>query len=112
MSCHKEDNISFRRYYDTVFPLSRFRLEESQELFFRAVTERQDHFLAYTESFKVDEKGKASYILDFDGFALNLAFNDCLPVTDKLHEIISAEYFRTIKEPVKNYMRKPKGVKL
>lgn len=107
----KPNNASFRRYYDSVLPLSRFRLEESQELFFRTVTQRQKHFLMYTESFKIDEKGKIIYILDFDGFASNIPFSDSLSVADDLHGIISAEYLRTIKEPVKNYMRKPKGAR-
>jgi uncharacterized protein (TIGR04255 family) len=107
----KLNNTSFRRHYDSAFPLSRFRLDESQELFFRAVTRRQKHFLIYSESFTVNDKGSITYILDFDGFALDLRFSDSLSVADDLHEIISTEYSKIIKEPVKNYMRKPKGTK-
>ena len=44
-------------------------------------------------------------ILDFDGFAMSIKARDYLTVTDGLHSIISDEYERTIKEPVKQYMR-------
>ena len=52
---------------------------------------------------KKDEEYKL--ILDFDGFAKDIAGEDCLRVTDDLHDIILKEYEETIKEPVYEYMR-------
>jgi hypothetical protein len=45
-------------------------------------------------------------ILDFDGVAKDVDANQCLTVTDALHQIISEEYEATIKGPVFSYMRK------
>lgn len=103
----QKDNDTFKSYYNSVFPLDRFGLADANEMDFKAVVKRGDYFLRYVESL---QKVKDEYrlILDFDGFAVNVAPRDYLEVTDKLHAIILDEYEKTIKEPVKEYMRKPK----
>ena len=50
-------------------------------------------------------KGEEKLMLDFDGFETDIASADFLKVADELHKIIDEEYFRIIKEPVKQYMR-------
>lgn len=102
-----KDNDTFKSYYNSVFPLDRFNLSDANEMFFRTVTRKEDYYLAYMESL---QKTGDEYrlILDFDGFAENIASGDYLKVTDKLHEIILEEYERTIKEPVIEYMKQKK----
>lgn len=100
-----KENTPFRSYYDSVFPTDRFNLADTQEMDFKTVVKRGRYYLRYVESLKkVQDEYKL--ILDFDGFATNVSPEDCLAVTDDLHQLISDEYERTIKEPVKEYMRK------
>lgn len=99
-----KDNDTFRLYYNSIFPTERFDLDDAKEMNFKTLIRKGDYFLSYIESLqKVGEEYKL--ILDFDGFAEKIASEECLEVTDKLHEIISKEYESTIKEPVYEYMR-------
>ena len=99
-----KDNEAFRSYYNSIFPLDRFNLADANEMDFKTIVKKGDYYLRYIESLqKVGDTYKL--ILDFDGFAENIASGDYLKVTDNLHTIISEEYERTIKEPVYQYMR-------
>lgn len=102
-----KDNEAFRSYYNSVFPLDRFNLADANEMDFKTIVKKNDHYLRYIESL---QKVKDTYklILDFDGFAENITSEDYLKVTDDLHTIISEEYEKTIKEPVYQYMRQRK----
>jgi len=104
----KKDNKTFRSYYNSVFPLDRFSLADAKELDFKTVVRRGPYYLRYIESLQtVGDVSKL--ILDFDGFAENVASEDYLKVTDSLHKIISEEYEQTINDPVYKFMRKGKG---
>lgn len=72
---------------------------------FKACVKKEDCFIRYIESI---QKSGNDYklILDFDGYAENIKSLDYLSVTDRLHTIISNEYEQTIKEPLKEHMRK------
>jgi len=99
-----KDNETFRSWYNSVFPVDRFNIADSDEMFFRTVTKKGNFHLVYMESLqRIEDKYKL--ILDFDSFATNISSEDCLRVTDELHKLISEEYERTIKEPVYKYMR-------
>ena len=100
-----KDNKSFQLWYNSVFPLDRFNLADAEEMFFRTKGKKGDYYLSYVETLKKD-KDEYKLILDFDGFAEDIKQKDYLAVTDKLHEIILAEYEDKIKEPVYSYMRK------
>jgi len=101
----KKNNEAFKSYYDSVFPVARFNLVDIDEIFFRTTVKRGDYHLTYMESLK-KSKDEYKLILDFDGFAKDVPSEKYIEVTDKLHEVISEEYERTIKEPVYEYMRK------
>ena len=102
-----KENSAFTSYYNSAFPINRFDLADTHEMDFKTVVKKGNYYLRYVESLqKVQDAYKL--ILDFDGFATNVNPRDCLTVTDDLHQLISDEYERTIKEPVKEYMRKPK----
>jgi hypothetical protein len=47
--------------------------------------------------------------LDLDGSTENVAPDKVVTTTDKLHEIIAAEFMKVIKEPIVEYMRKGKN---
>lgn len=102
-----EDLAQFGAYYATAFPLSRFALEQSHETDFKTVVERGEYRLRYVESMQQKKKGRM-LILDFDAWAEDIEAERILDVTDQLHDIISAEFQNTIKEPVYEYMRQPK----
>jgi uncharacterized protein (TIGR04255 family) len=100
----EKETITFQTYYNSTFPLSRFKIEEAQSMKFVAIVSRDDCFIRYVESLKQVED-KYILILDFDAFANNTTATEVLTTTDKLHDIISQEYELTIKEPVYRYMR-------
>jgi uncharacterized protein (TIGR04255 family) len=102
-----KNNDSYISYYDSAFPLNRFNLADAEEMVSIVKTKRGKHYLRYIESLqKVDNEYKL--VLDFDGYAINIRPEIYLDVTDELHTIISDEFEKTIKEPVLEYMRKPK----
>ncbi len=103
-------NTKLKTYYNTAFPLQRFDIGKASEMNFKAVVKKGKYNLRYIESLQANE-GKHKLILDFDAFAENIPSKRVLTVTDALHEIISNEYDKTIKEPVKRYMRKKKRAK-
>jgi hypothetical protein len=72
---------------------------------FKTVTKAGGYNLRYIESLR-RVGSEYRLILDFDGFASDIAATDCLAVTDALHTVISSEYERTIRQPVYDYMRR------
>lgn len=102
-----KNNQDFKEYYNSVFPLERFDIADVEEMDFKTIVKRGDYSLRYIEALRKDND-KYKLILDFDGFALSVKSSDYLAVTDNLHVTISDEYERTIKEPVKQYMRRSK----
>jgi hypothetical protein len=74
-------------------------------MFFKTVVKKDGARLRYIEALQPTDKG-GHLILDFDAYMTNVKAEDCLKVTDALHDFISAEYEKTIKEPVIQYMRK------
>jgi len=95
---------TFNEYYDAAYPAGRFSIEDTKAYDFIAVVHKEGVSLRYAESL-ADDNGKPKFTLDFDGFAENIEASKWLSITDRLHEVISNEYFKTIKEPVKAYMR-------
>lgn len=98
-------NVSFRKYYNTTLPIDRFKLKDAIEMTFLSRAKKGKYFFTFRESF-TEKSGSPLLTLDFDGYAQNIKSGECLAVTDKLHELISAEYETHIKEPVRRYMRK------
>lgn len=97
-------NEEFTRYYNSVFPLERFPVDQSSEMRFRACSSRDSLSIRYIES--LDEKdGDHRFILDLDAFATDIRPTDCLSTVDELHALIVQEYQSTIRDPVYDYMR-------
>lgn len=102
-----DDNGTFKKHYNSALPIDRFGLDRALDMQFVVTTKVGDYSLRYVEALR-KRADKFILILDFDGFANNIEPKDCLDVTDKLHEMIAMEFEKTIKEPVKEYMRKGK----
>lgn len=98
------EHAEFKSWYNTCFPLEKFKLSESNEMVFSTVVKRDECYLRYIESF-IKQGEKIRYNLDFDGYALNIKREKYLNVTDKLHTIISNAYDKAIKEHLKEYMK-------
>lgn len=104
-----KENSTFLSHYNSAFPIERFNLADINEMYFNTVIKRGNYYLMYAESLPLQKnEDKYKLVLDFDGFAENIASKDYLTVTDHLHTIISEEYERTIKDPVYDYMRQKK----
>ena len=71
---------------------------------FKTRVHRGDYSLQFKEALGNDEDGDFVH-LDFDGSAVDIGSSDYLKTTDSLHEMISEEYERCIKNPVYRYMR-------
>ncbi len=104
----KKDTVTLLNYYNSVLPVQRFPLEDAVEMVAKATVSRKDHQLSYTEVL-VKTADSHKLLLDFDGFANNVRADMYLTILDQLHLTISAEFERTIKEPVYEYMRLEKG---
>ena len=103
-----KDNSTFKSYYNSVFPVDRFNLEGAKEMAFQTVVASGAHFLRYAEALKLVAENQYVLVLDFDGFSQNVEPQNYLAVADELHTLISNEYEKTIREPVKKFMRKRK----
>lgn len=102
-----KDNFTLDQYYNSAFPTNKFKLENTREMQFIALIEKDGYNLRYIEALKNLDSGY-KYILDFDGFTNNIKTNEYLEVTDQLHKLISDEFEKTIKDPVYKYMRRDK----
>lgn len=107
-----KNNDDFINYFNTTFPLKRFDIKNANDMQFKTVVKNDKYYLRYVETLKLLEGDgeKCKLILDFDGFCNNIEPKNCMAVTDKLHDLISAEYEKTIKKPVYEYMKKPKEI--
>jgi uncharacterized protein (TIGR04255 family) len=101
----KKENKTFQKWYKTTFPLSRFNLADAREMTFTVTVSKKGYFIRFMESLHC-KNGTDILVLDFDGFAEKVRSDDCLTVTDKLHELITDEFEASIRDPVYEFMRK------
>lgn len=99
-----KDAASFNSHFNSCFSTNRFSIEDSIEHQYKAVVKRGDHYVRYAETLN-PKPNPPILILDFDGYAMNVATDRCIETTDALHDLISKEYEFTIKEPIYKYMR-------
>jgi uncharacterized protein (TIGR04255 family) len=99
-----KDNETLKLYYNSTFPTERFNIRDAENMVFATSVKKEDCFLHYREELvKVNDEYKIA--LDFDGSTINVEASKCLETTDKLHELVSAEFKDTILEPVIEHMR-------
>lgn len=99
-----KDTETYRAYFNTSFPLDKFRIEDAAEMDFKTVIKCGTHSLRFVESLqRIGDSFKV--ILDFDAFTLNVKSGDCLTITDELHALTIKQYGNTINKPILDYMR-------
>jgi uncharacterized protein (TIGR04255 family) len=101
----KETGV-FTSYYNSAIDFHRFPIESLSEMNFISVISKGTNFLRRIEALHTNDN-KYSLVLDLDGFARMVKPEDSLSTANNLHEIIVEEFFATIKEPVKDFMRIP-----
>ena len=101
-----KDNVTFKQWYNSTFPLDRFNLADAETMQFQAVLKRGNYNLRYVEALQTSEN-KNYLILDFDGFANDISSENYLSILDDLHDLIVDEYQKSIKTLVYDYMRSP-----
>ncbi|MCD6119839.1 TIGR04255 family protein [bacterium] len=100
-------NSDFRKWYKSCLPLARFSLDTSTLLHTNVTVQRGQLHLTYKETLRKTDDPHVLH-MDIDGFSVNVDSDHILTTTDAIHALISKEYFKTIKEPVLEYMRKKK----
>lgn len=98
-------NTAFKEWYETTFPLNRFDISDASEMLFVTTVKKGDCYLRYLEQLQKKDKSDI-LVLDFDGFAQNIAAKNYLLTTDSLYHIIKAGFESTIKNPLLEYMKK------
>jgi uncharacterized protein (TIGR04255 family) len=91
-----KDDKTFKKYFRSSYHLSRFDIESIEDADFVVLEKKNDCYLRYVESLKKIEN-EYKLILNFDGFANDVHHSDFLKITDKLHDLITTEYNKTIK---------------
>ncbi len=101
------DNEGYGSFYNSTFALDRFPIEKTIQSDFRTTQRIGDYKVMFREYFQnVNDEPKL--ILDFDGFAENIKTEDYLAKLDDLHDLIIAEYEKSLKQPALDYMREKK----
>ena len=96
----EKNNESFLSYYNSALALNRFNIADATEMGSRTVVKKDNSFLIYAEMLQQVSENEWKLILDFDGFQEKVNTADYLAVTDNLHDLVSAEFETSIKEPV------------
>lgn len=102
-------NDKFKEWYNTKFPLNYFDISDASEMSFVTVIKKGIYRLRYNEIL-LNAEHEPKLMLDFDAFGEKIKPNDYMTVTDSLYKIVSDEYWRTIKEPVIEFMRIKKEI--
>jgi len=100
-------NGSFSEWYNTAFSACRFPMDSISEMSCMAEIERGTSKLRYIEALKGAAE-RRKIVLDFDAWSEDVDPDNLLSTTDLLHEVLWNEFRSTVKEPVLNYMRKPR----
>ncbi len=101
----EKTNKDFKEWYNSVFPIKRFKISDADEMTFNARVKKGDFYLRYIEALKKCDDAY-TLIIDNDAYANKIKPADYIDVTDKLHDIISDAYDKTITEKLKQYMRR------
>jgi len=94
--------------YNSILPLNRFRLEDVSNMDCAVVTNLEKCQFRHLESMKLNPNG-GQLILDLDAWMENVPSEIVMPTTDVLHEAISTNFRNTVKQPIIDFMRTPKG---
>ena|SRR5271157_3587790 len=98
----------FINCYNSILPLNRFGLENAVGMDCVVLVNTENCQLRHLESLKMNGD-RGQLVIDLDASVENVPSEELLGRTDHLHEKISKEFRETIKEPIVEFMRRPKG---
>lgn len=106
---------NYAEYYNTAFT-ERFSFENARNIQYMIVKNVEDNILLrYMENYESslekdvvtnEENNVKKMVMDFDASSFNIASSEYIETLDKLYDVIHNEWENTIKEPVKEIMRK------
>jgi uncharacterized protein (TIGR04255 family) len=100
----------FNECYNSILPVERFSLERLANADCIVVVNGEGCQIRHIESLRLVENND-NLGLDMDAWMENVPSENVMASADKLHEVISAEFNSAIKQPILEFMRKPKGGK-
>lgn len=99
------NNEYFKKYYDPIFNIDKYKVENISDNFFMVNIKREQYNLLFQCGIrKLD--GGYKYIMDYDGYATDIEANSCITTTDELRRLIKKEFLSNITEEFKQYMRR------
>jgi hypothetical protein len=100
----------FNECYNSILPMSRFRLEQVANMDCAVVANMEQCQFRHLESMRLTPEG-GQLVLDLDAWAENVPSENVMASTDVLYETIATGFRDTVKQPIIDYMRTPKGAK-
>jgi uncharacterized protein (TIGR04255 family) len=101
---------TFNECYNSILPLNRFALEHVVNADCVVLANTGTCQIRHMESLQLTPAGD-KLIIDLDAAAENVPSEHVMDSADNLHETVSDEFNTTIKGPVVDFMRRPKGDK-
>jgi len=100
----------FNECYNSILPMSRFKLERVANMDCAVVANMEHCQFRHLESMRLTPEG-GQLVLDLDAWTENVPSENVMASTDVLYETISAGFRNTVKQPIIDYMRTPRGAK-
>lgn len=94
---------SYLNSFNSAINVDKLKIEDIDELHVKVNKKFDGYNIIYQE---VVGKDSDVVILDFDGYATNVKYDECLYITDNLHKTIICEYENTIKQPIIDFMER------
>lgn len=94
---------SYLSSFNSAINFDKLKIEDIDELHVKVNKKFDGYNVIYQE---VVGKDSDVVILDFDGYATNVKYDECLNITDSLHKTIICEYENTIKQPIIDFMER------
>lgn len=98
---------TFNNSFNSAINTDKFPIEVTEEYYFKSVKNVGEYNIIYQELLTPQSPGIIT--LDFDGFAMNIEYDNIMETSDKLHNIISSEFENSIKSPIIDYMEGKKN---
>lgn len=103
-----KSNAYLGEHYNSAFDIARFPIDDAVEMQFVAMLPRHGCQLRYAETLsKIESDDKL--ILDYDAWRENVEAKNVMDITDMLHTVIANEFESSVKPPLLDLMRRPKG---
>lgn len=100
----EKNNNYFKNYYEPIFDIEKFKLEDIIENFNLFRLKKENYELLFQSGIrKISDD--YNYFMDFDGYTKNISINEYLDHLDKIFVMINDLYFDNITEEFKKYMR-------